>query len=79
MSPVSRDRRLRGAKRITATAFCVPLATKSVLPSGAKTRAFGEAPKRSAGLGLAQIVSTAVSVAVSTTVRLSDPALAQTR
>ncbi len=45
---------------------------------GSKASALGWAPKRSAGLGFAQIVSTTASVRVSITLRVSLAAFAQT-
>ena len=59
-------------------AFCVPLATYKVRPSGANARALGEAPNRSLGAGLTQIVSATASAAVSMTLSVSAAALAQT-
>jgi len=44
-------------RRWTAIAFCVPLATYSVLPSSPKQSALGDAPKRSAGSRFVQMVS----------------------
>src|SRR5271157_3228307 len=70
---------LPGAKATTATAFCVPLQTKSVLPDGANASAFGLAPNRSAGFWRAQIVSTICSVRVLMMLSVSLPALATTK
>src|SRR5208283_3670931 len=63
----------------TATAFCVPLQTKSVLPDLSNASALGCAPNKSAGFCRAQIVSTILSVRVSMTLNVSLPAFATTR
>src|ERR1044071_7628984 len=68
-----------GSNLKTATAFCVPLQTKSRLPDLSNANALGCAPNKSAGFCRAQIVSTILSVRVSMTLNESLPAFAQTR
>ena len=63
----------------TATAFCVPLQTNSVLPDLSNASASGCAPNGSPGFCRAQIVSTILSERVSITLTVSLPALATTR
>ena len=65
----TRTRRSRSASRWRRTAAC---------PTASNASAFGDAPNRSDGFGLAHIVSTTASLAMSMTLRWSLPALAQT-
>ena len=78
INPPTRDSRFAGSNRMTATAFCDPLATKSVLPSASKASALGCAPNGSAGVVRAQILSRTAPVAASITLSVSAPALAAT-